>query len=1092
MGNTFLHRGPNIRNLIALLFVLSSFSLAVIHAQIVSSSLVGTVTDRSGAAIVNSKVILANEATGSIRTTVTDTQGSYTFTQLPPGSYRLQASAPGFKQAAATGITLLVDQTARLNLTLELGDVSEKILVTAAAPLLETDTSSVGQVVQQQSIVNLPLNGRNFLQLANTSPGVSPAYNARSATISNQSGRSDLAVHISGGRGDTNSYLIDGVETRSTWFNSPSVLLSVDAIQEFKVDRNLFSAEYGQGSGIVSLVSRSGANEFHGSAYEFLRNDALDAANFFDNYFGNRKAPFRQNQFGATLGGPAIRNKLFFFFDWESLRSRRGNTLSAQLPTREQLAGDLSGLKSTKTDPATGRAAILDPLSGAPFPGNRIPAERLSQVSTKFIKYVPAPNNALGQRNYVVQKSTNRNDDQFGGRLDYTLSERDSFFGRVTSYDSSLFRPGTTPLSGSIFPYGGQNVVVQHTHLFSARLLNNIKFGYNYANVFNSWEPTPTSVANEIGLRINQVPAEYGLPSVGLSGGYSVGGGAGINQGGIDHLFQISDTLSWVRGRHSWKFGADIRLQQFDERLGLNNNGAFSFDGRYTGNPVADFLLGNPASMNAQIGLGLGRFRWTSYNFFIADDVKLTPRLTLNLGLRYEYDQPPAERDHREGYFDTATSQFVVGIARAKSAIRRDIPGVRFDPNLRAGIWVPDRNNFGPRVGFAYRIGDLTTIRGGYGIFYAKTQGNELQFKINAPPLVFAASLTGNAKGAPNLSWDRDAFPDPASPDFPVGTLAPFSVDPRDRTPYIQQWNFGVERALSASTVAELAYVGSKGTHLAERVNINQAYLPDPANITPIATRRPFPGYGDILSSNYQENSSYNALQARLERRFARGLTFLAGYTYGHSIDTASRGSGGSWHQNAHQLRTDRGSSDFDVRHRLVISSTYELPFGRGRRFLQQSSGLVNAALGGWSVNTIASFQTGNYFSVTVSGDRANVGGFPFQRANRACDGNLDRNRRTIDRYLNTSCFSSTPLGTFGNSGRNIIEIPGLNNWDLSLVKETPVIERAQLEFRAEFFNAFNHAQFNAPDLTVESAFFGQIRSARDARISQLGLKLIW
>lgn len=1063
----------------------------VASSQVISSSIVGNITDTTGAAVAGATVTVTSVSTSAVRTGNADSSGAYVFPQLPPGDYRLSATHPGFKRYEVPSVNLPVSQTLRVDMALVVGDVSEQVEVTATAPLLESETSSLGQVVSGQNIVELPLNGRNFMQLANISSGVVPAYNARSATITNQSGRSDMAVHISGGRGDTNSYLVDGVETRSSWFNSPSVLLSVDAIQEFKIDKNLFSAEYGQGSGLVSMVSKSGGNTFHGSLFEFLRNDRLDAANFFDNYFDNRKAPFRQNQFGATAGGAVVNNKLFYFGNWESLRSRRSSTLSALVPTPAQLSGDLNGLTSTRLDPATGAAAIIDPQTGAPFPGNRIPQSRISSVTRNFIQYTPVPNADIGGRNYVVTKSTNRDDDQFGVRLDWLPGSSDTLFGRYTDYDSNLYRPGVGVLAGNVFPYGGRNVVIQYTHVFTPALLNVFKFGYNRANVFNSWEITPTSIANELGIRINQVPEEYGLPGVGVAGGWYVGGGTGINQGGTDNIFQFSDSLSLIRGSHTLKFGTDIRYVRFDERLGLNNNGSFTFDGRYTGNPVADFLLGNTSAMTAQIGLGVGRWRSNSWNFFVADDWKLTSRLTLNLGLRYEYDTPFAERDGKEGYFDTSLEKFVVGISREESPIARDIPGLEFNPNLRPGIWFPDRNNFAPRVGLAYRVTNSTALRAGYGLFYAKTQGNELQFKINAPPLVFATSLVG-AVGTPNLNWDRDAFPDPASPDFPVSTLSPFSVDPRDRTPYLQQWNVSLNQNIASNMLLEVAYAGSIGTKLTERVNINQARLPDPANITPIVTRRRFPNFGDILSANWQENANYNALQTRLERRFSGSVSFLIGYTWSKAIDTASRGSGGSWHQNAYSLRDDRGNSDFDVRHRLTASGIWQLPFGRGKRFLSNSGGLVNAIFGGWSTNFIASFMTGNLFSVTVAGDRANVGGFPFQRANRTCDGNLPRSERTIDRYFDTSCFQITPLGTFGNSGRNIIEIPGLNNWDVSFLKDTRISERVRLQFRAEFFNIFNHAQFNAPDTNANSAFAGQIRSARDARISQLGLKLLW
>ncbi|MDX1983521.1 MAG: TonB-dependent receptor, partial [Bryobacteraceae bacterium] len=722
-------------------------------AQIISSSIVGAVSDASGAVIAGATVTATNQSTGVARTAASDASGAFAFLQLQPGTYNVAATAPGFKKFEATGLVLPVNQTLRADVQLTVGEVTEQVRVEASGLRVESETSSLGQVIEQKNIVELPLNGRNFMQLANLSAGVVPAYNARSATITNQTGRGDMAVHISGGRGDTNSYLVDGVETRSSWFNSPSVLLSVDAIQEFKIDRNLFTADYGQGSGIVSLVSRSGGNQFHGSLYEFLRNDKLDAANFFDNYFGARKAPFRQNNFGFSAGGPAIRNKLFFFGSGEWLRSRRSATLSALVPTPDQLAGDLSTLRSSKPG-----GALLDPIGGAPFPGNRIPTSRISSVTRNFIKYTPQPNANIGGRNHVVTRNTSRDDDQYGVRVDYQISSSDSIFGRYTNYDSSLIRPGIGPLSGNVFPYEGRNAVVQHTHIFNPQVLNVFKFGFNRAVVFNSWEITPTSIANEIGLKIPQIPDEYGLPGVGVAGGFYVGGGTGINQGGVDNLFQFSDTLSWVRGKHTWKFGTDIRYIRFDQRLGLSNNGSFNFDDRYTGNSVGDFLLGSFNAASAQIGLGQGLWRSTSLNFFVADDWKVTSKLTLNLGVRYEYDSPFADTRGREGYVDTSLQKFVVGISQADSPIKREIPGLEYRPNLQKGIWFPDRNNFAPRIGLAYRLSDNMALRAGYGWFYAKTQGNELQFKINAPPLVFSAALN-NTVGTPTLNWDRDAFP---------------------------------------------------------------------------------------------------------------------------------------------------------------------------------------------------------------------------------------------------------------------------------------------------------------------------------------------
>jgi hypothetical protein len=1077
---------------IAVLAVLSLMGAArLLHAQIASGTIVGTAYDQSGAIVGGVEIILTNTQTQLRRSVVTDAAGNFTAPQLPVGVYKLSGSAASFKRQEVENITLLVNQTVRVDLRFQVGEVTEEVVVQASPVAVEGETSSVGQVIERERIVDLPLNGRNFMQLANISSGVVPAYNARSATITNQSGREDLAVHVSGGRGDTNSYLLDGVEMRSSWFNSPSILISVDAAQEFKIQKNLFSGDYGQGSGIVSMVTRSGGNDFHGSVYEFFRNDKLDAANFFDNFNNRPKSPLRYNQFGASAGGAIIKNRLFFFGNYEGFRNRRSSTLTALVPTRAQLNGNLAGLPSTKT--VAGVAAIVDPLTGQPFSGNVIPADRMSQIARNFVQYIPEPTPgfSVAGRNTVATRSRDRDDDQFTARLDYTLSEKDSFFGRYTDFDSSLENPGLPPFSGSFFPYAGKNFIFQETHVFSPRTLNVVKLGYNRAKVFNSWFPADSSLATEIGLKnLNQVPAEYGLPSFSVTQGYTLGGGGGINQGGIDNLYQISDTLSLNRGRHNISLGVDFRAVQFQLRLGLNNNGAISYDGRYSGSSVADFLLGYVSSATAQMGLGLANWRSKSTNLFLADDIKLTPRLTLNLGLRYEYDTPFSEIDGKEGYFDTSKGQLIVGLSENQTPLR--IPNVVLDPNLRPGIWFKDTNNFAPRIGLAYRLTNTAAIRAGYGVFYAKTQGNELQFKINTPPTVVAATLVGSLT-TPNVLADRDLFPDPASPSFPVSTLSPFSVDPLDRTPYLQQWNLSWQQELPGQLLGEVAYVGSVGHKLTERTNINQAVPPaNPASPTPIAERRPFRNFGDILSALFQENSNYNSLQARLERRFSNGLAFLQSYTWSHSIDTASRGSGGSWHQNIRNLRDDRGSSDFDVRHRLASSFSYQLPFGRGRSWLSNTGGVTGKLVEGWQVHGIASFNTGNTFSVTVSGDRANVGGFPFQRANRSCDGNLPRGERTILRYIDTSCFVVTPLGTFGNAGRNVIEIPGLNNWDLSLFKDTQLTESFKLQFRAEFYNAFNHTQFGQPDLGVQSAFFGQISSARAAREIQFGLKLLW
>jgi hypothetical protein len=487
---------------VAVLLVASALHSA--RGQIISGTMLGTATDASGSVVANAKITVTNESTGVVRSTITDASGGFVLPQLPPGNYKLTASAAGFSRYEVSHIVLLVDQTARVDVHFELGAINQQVEVQAAAAQLDSETPTLGQVIEGQRIVDLPMNGRNFMQLATISSGVAPAYNARSATITNQTGRSDLAVHVSGGRGDSNSYLIDGVESRSSWFNSPSVLLSVDSIQEFKIERNMFSAQYGQGGGIVSLVSKAGTNQIHGSAYEFVRNNHFDAKNFFDNYFRQQQVPFKQNQYGLTASAPIRKNKLFLFGNFEKLRSRQNNTLSANVPTQAQLAGNLNGLTSTRPG-----GVIVDPLTGGPFPNNVIPSDRISSVTKNFQKYTPIPNIiSTGGLNYVAGKSTNRDDDQYGIRVDYQISAADSLFGRYTDYSSSLYKPGIGVLAGNVYPYAGRNAVVQETHVFSPRVLNVFKFGYNWDSVFNTWEPASTSLANEIGPRsIRSLPS---------------------------------------------------------------------------------------------------------------------------------------------------------------------------------------------------------------------------------------------------------------------------------------------------------------------------------------------------------------------------------------------------------------------------------------------------------------------------------------------------------------------------------------------------------------------------------------------------------
>ena len=1070
--------------------------LSTARAQIVGSALVGTAFDPTDAAVPGAQITVTNRSTQFTRFTVTDSSGHYAFPTLPPGSYSLTAVNSGFQKVEIQGIALTVGQTVAWDVHFKVGSVTEEVTAEANAAEIDSESSSLGQLVGSQEMQNLPLNGRNYVSLSYLGSGSNPQYQTTSSPVMSNVGRPDFTAHISGGRGDANSWLVDGVETRSYFLGQPDMTVSLDAIQEYRVQKNMFEAKYGEGSGIVSVVTKSGTNSFHGSAYGYVRNTILDAANFFSNYFGLPKNQYTWNQFGASAGGPIWKNKLFIFGNYEGFRSRQAVPMSGNVPTSAEWAGDESALVGTsmQVDPTTDQPAIINPFTGQAFPGGQIPASMLSSVMQNLKPYAPVANANLPGINFITQPRQVRDDNQFTLRLDWTVGERDNFFGRYIKFNSDLTMPGLAPLYANVAPIYGQNLALEETHAFRSTLVNTFRFGFNRDYFVGGNITSPTNVAADVGLKnimVNTSPMFYGVPNFTISG-YGGFGPHPYHQGDLGNTFQYTDELNWVHGRHRMTFGEDIRREQIQIPFGFAENGRFTYDGRYTGNAIADMVLGAASIATAQENIPLGNFRSTTYGVYAQDTIKVTPKLTLNLGLRYEYRQPPWEINGKEGFFDPSIDALRVRVRPGYYDFTLPTSQVVLDPSYRPGIWKPDRRNWGPRVGFAYSLTSNTVLRGGAGIFYSDTQGQEIQGKLDMPPISATIALTGNPTGPPNVLADR-MFPTLA--DSPSGTLSPFSVNPNDRTPYVEQWNLGIQHTFGPSILFEVAYVGSVGKQLNWRYNQNQATsLPGPTNI-PLAQRRPYPSWGDIETFAWGAHSSYNSLQAKLEKHLSHGLSLLVGYTWAHALDTIGSDSG-SGPQNPYDPNADYGNSDFDVRHNLNFSYVYELPFGRGKPFLSRS-GSVDKLVGGWSVQGITYFMTGNWYQVAIGADTANVGGDHSQRADEVAgcknNGNLPRDQRTFNRYFDTSCFYPAPLGTYGNTGRNIIEIPGLNNWDLSLFKTTHITERLTAQFRAEFFNAWNHAQFGPPDTNPLDATFGQITSTvHDNREIQFALRLQW
>lgn len=1016
-------------------------------AQTARGSIVGTISDVSGAVIPEATVTVTEIATKQVYTALANSTGYFVVTSLLPGNYSVEAEKAGFKPNTVQSVEVNVATQVTVNLALAVAGAAEAVTVTSEAALVDTSNASLGQVVRTKAIEDLPLNGRNFLQLALLTSGALPLAPANENGLVYKS-----SVNISGGRESSNQYTIDGVSNSAGTFEGMNMALSVDAIQEFNVQRNTFNAEYGYGTSQVNVATRSGTNAFHGTVYEFVRNDVFDARQYFDQQI----PPLRQNQFGASLGGPIRKDKTFFFANYEGFRMRRANTLIATLPTAQQLSGDFSGAPP-----------VIDPLTGAPFPLNQIPGDRISPLSSRMIALLPVITTG-GTNNYVTAPSAKTDTDQATLRFDQNWGENDRLFLRYSLMKTVIGLPSFAALSGSTVNDMAHNVGIEWVHTFSPHVLNTARFGFN--RYFH--RTVQEGAGGEDLLHFQNVvtdPIINGLPMVSITG-YSTFGGFLTHPDLVgENLSQYDDSVTWVKGAHTLKFGGGLRHIQYPHTTGLFDRGLFSFAGFATGNPLADFLLGNPF---LSIGAGhLPTAYLTIYQLdgYFQDDWRIHPRLTLNFGLRYERSSVPKDRYRgRLGTFDESTGTIVDG------------PDVE-----AAGLVHPDNNNFGPRIGFAWQPfrSAKTVVRGGYGVYYDVKTINELNFGLGVD-LAWQQILDFNPLFGlpPSVQWDN-LFPPPTA----LATAGILTDDPLARSPYVQQYSFGVQQELPKNFVLEAAYVGSIGRKLNVRVNLNQARLPAfPGE--PIDVRKPYPTLGAISMSKNEGTSSYNALQLKLEKRYSNNLYMLVAYTYAKSLDRGS--ASGDSAQDRLNPQAEYGLSDFDQRQRFVASVLYQLPFGRGQRYLSNASGAMNHLVGGWQLNTIVTYGSGTPFSVAVGTDRS-LTGVNYQRADVVGpnNGNLPSDQRGPAQWFDTSAFALAPLGTFGNSGRNIVIGPPTNNMDFSVFKDFRITEGNQLQFRAEFFNVLNHTQFNLPVADPTAPTFGQILSAKPAREIQFALK---
>lgn len=1030
-----------------------------VSAQVFTGDILGSVTDPTGALVPGATITLRNRQTNATLEAKSGADGSYIFARMAPATYEITAAAGGFKRFVSRDNILQVGTRLTVDIRMELGDVSTSVEVTAAAALVKPDDVGVGQVITERSIVALPLNGRNFIQLAQLSPGVTEIGTAISPAT-DWTGRSNMAIVVSGLRENDTSYLLDGIETRSPRWGNTSFRPSVDAIQEFNIQRNAFTADQGWGTTVVNTIIRSGTNEYHGSVFHFIRNDALDARNFFD---GESKPPYKQNQWGAIFGGPIKKDRLFFFSDYEGFASRLTSTYLGRVPTSDMLQGRF-------TTPVT------DPQTGQPFPivngFYTIAPERFDAVMKNVVPFYPAPNLPDPNLNYGRTAARTEDSEQIHARVDWNLPNHDRLYARYSWLTSPLFQPSLIAGFGWKRPIGDQNISLTYTHIFSPQMVNEFRIGYNRDRTFSNNELSfGPDTSGEIGLKnTTQNPANFGLPAFTPLGYAGPGIGYNQNQQTIDQIFQLNENLSYHRGKHDIKVGADIRRNRFFIVNDFPSSPSFSFFGDYTGNSVGDFLLGLFTFTDEGVGDTSANYRRTSWGFYAEDSYKVHRKLNLTFGLRYEYAAPYTEINDRMGWLDFSTLK----INWVKDAGRRS-------------LFFPDRNNFAPRFGFAYAPFEKWVIRGGFGVYYDLIGGNETQFYgLLLPPISQIQSIV-NTLPVPTYRV-QDMYPEPQ---FGAST-SPNTAIPTDRTPYVYQYNVNLEHELKG-VLFELGYAGSTGQKLNRRF-MNNLARPGPE---PIQERRLYPGLGDILTSQNDGWSNYNGLNFKAEKPFSKGFLLLASYTYGKHLDIG--GPDEYVHHTWFGLKDMRGPASIDTRQRLVLSYVYELPVGRGKRAFSNAQGALDKLVSGWQLTGVTTFNSGHPVMVNSNwNDWANIGNRRQQPG--ICIGPLNdaslrsniRKQPTLYPYFNVENALVPERGTLGNCGRGAVVAPGVNNWDMGLIKNTAVTERVNVQFRAEFFNIWNHAQFGGLDTGFLDPTFGRILWARAPRDIQFGLKILF
>jgi hypothetical protein len=1052
-------------------FLAVGMVVLTLPARAQDAAISGAVQDTSGAAVPKASVKLISPQRGTTLTAETNDAGIYQFSFLQGGGFNLEVSARGFKTQTRTNIVLATAQNMRVDFKMEIGNVTETVTVQANTGAVDTESSETGAVVDNTKVVEMPLNGRLWWSLAELAPGVIPP--AQGSANGFRGG-----FNVSGMTEQSNNFTLNGMFNNDATTSSPAFRPSIDAIQEFNILTGIYPAQYGYGAGgQVMVTTKSGTNQFHGSLFEFIRNQAvLTARNFFQP--AGSIPSFKRNQFGGTAGGPIRKDKTFFFFSYEGLRLSQDITQLDTVPTAAMHSGNFSSLLPGKV--------IKDPTTGAPFAGNVIPPTRLSAVGMALINLYPTPTytTAAGAQpvnNYAFSEARPENSNAFTLKLDHSFSARDSGYATANYFNDTATERISTPACGANpLPGFSCYTFVKHelyglaeTHIFSPTMVNEARVGANYE--FNPSVDLDAAIPfwSQFGITPLTTAIDPGLPHLGPPT-TAITGFTGWSTSVFrrnDPRYQFADTFSWTRGKHTIKMGASIYHIGLDCTVPTSVAGSVSFTntsaGPTTGYGAADVVLGFPASTTLKPDPVKIYPREMNFAAYIQDDYKVSQRLTLNFGLRWEMNTPPIDLRDLQTSFDPV----------------KGIPVTENSDGYGTHMFSFDWHDYAPRLGFAWQpFGDgKTVIRGGAGTFYdAFPLYNAGTADIYAGyPITVTNAFTSSVAQPVLLS-----NPFPTSNAVISNTLS--GAVYKFLNARIYEWSLGIQRQLTRDTVFEATYFGSAGNHLRVTENINQ---PAPGAGTPVQVnaRRPYPLYGTISMINDVGNSTYESLRLRFQKNYGYGLSFLGSYTYSHSIDDVNTAT------NAYNLLTARGSSSYDVRSRLVISSVWELPFGKGRRFVNQ--GVMAEIVGGWQLSPLFQWQTGNPLTPTLSGNYSNSGG-TTDRPFAICDPNSNA-PHTPQKWFNTSCFQ-VPIAngqpgaqySFGNAGVGTIISPGLVNLDFSLVRNFAPKEWLRIQFRAEIFDALNHPNFGYPAVAADTATFGTISSALDPRESQFAIKL--